>query len=69
MAEQEGVPVAEIHGDFMAEPSLEALFNDHVHPNDEGYVLMTRSWFDAITGTGASSSGRGVFGFLNPFGS
>ena len=49
MASQESVPIAEIHGDFMAQPSLESLFSDHVHPNEEGYLLMTRSWFNAIT--------------------
>ncbi len=69
MAQQEGVPMAEIHGDFLAEPSLEALFNDHVHPNEEGYLLMTRSWFNAITGSAATASVRRAFGFTNPFGS
>jgi len=69
MAQQEGVPVAEIHGDFMDQPNLEAIFADHVHPNEEGYLLMTRSWFNAITGSGATASARRVFGFTNPFGS
>ena len=68
MAQQEGVPVAEIHGDFMARPSLESLFFDHVHPNEEGYLLMTRSWFNAITRPGGTTSAR-WFGFSAPSGS
>jgi lysophospholipase L1-like esterase len=67
MASEEGVPVAEIHGDFMAQPSLEALFFDHVHPNEEGYVIMAHSWFDAITNPGAATASRS-FGFFS-FGS
>jgi len=67
MANEEAVPIAEIHADFMAEPSLEALFSDHVHPNEDGYVLMTRSWFNAITNPGAASASRS-FGFFS-FGS
>jgi len=63
MASQEGVPVAEIHGDFLAQPSLEALFADHVHPNEEGYLVMTRSWFNAITNPGGASSARRSLGF------
>jgi lysophospholipase L1-like esterase len=60
MASQEGVPVAEIHGDFMAQPSLESLFFDHVHPNEEGYLLMTRSWFNAITNSGTATAARSL---------
>jgi lysophospholipase L1-like esterase len=58
MASEEGVPIAEIHADFMAEPVLEDLFDDHVHPNAEGYRIMARSWFNAITGAEVSSSRR-----------
>jgi hypothetical protein len=63
------VRIAEIHGDFTAQPSLESLFVDHVHPNDAGYQLMARSWFRAITGPEASASGWGTgfsFGFTAP---
>jgi lysophospholipase L1-like esterase len=66
MANEENVPIAEIHADFMAEPSLENLFTDHVHPNAEGYQLMARSWWNALTGTEASSSRRRSFGFSFP---
>jgi lysophospholipase L1-like esterase len=64
MANEEGVPIAEIHADFMAQPSLEAIFSDHVHPNEEGYVLMSRSWFNAITNPGATNASRS-FGFFS----
>jgi lysophospholipase L1-like esterase len=61
MANEERVPVAEIHADFMAEPNLEALFVDHVHPTAEGYQIMARSWWNAITG--AVTASRRSFGF------
>jgi lysophospholipase L1-like esterase len=74
MARQEGVPIAEIHGDFLAQPSLRDLFFDHVHPNDSGYQIMARSWFDAITSSSSpAASGRMrtsgmAFGFDPPGG-
>jgi lysophospholipase L1-like esterase len=49
MAAQERAPVAEVYGDFMKQPSLPALFADDKHPNDQGYLVMSRSFFDAIT--------------------
>jgi lysophospholipase L1-like esterase len=70
MAREEGVRVAEIHGDFMEQPSLESLFVDHVHPNDTGYQLMARSWFRAITrpeaATASSREHSSGFGFAPP---
>jgi lysophospholipase L1-like esterase len=57
MAKQERAPVAEIHGDFLKQPSLPALYSDYLHPNDEGYRLMSRSFFDAVTKPLAASSG------------
>lgn len=68
MAQQEDVPVAEIHGDFMAQPSLRDLFVDHVHPNDDGYQIMARSWWDAITSPSAlAAAARDLtFGFQAP---
>jgi lysophospholipase L1-like esterase len=68
MAQAEHVRVAEIHGDFMAQPSLPDLFSDHVHPNDAGYQLMARSWWDAITRpwSGAGASELASFGFTVP---
>jgi lysophospholipase L1-like esterase len=49
MARQERVAIAEIHGDFLKQPSLPALFADHVHPDDAGYQVIARSFYDAIT--------------------
>jgi lysophospholipase L1-like esterase len=49
MAAQERVPVAEIHGDFLKQPSLPPLFFDFLHPNDRGYALIAQSFFRAIT--------------------
>jgi lysophospholipase L1-like esterase len=49
MAQQERAPVAEVYGDFMKQPNLSALFADDKHPNDEGYRILSRSFFDAIT--------------------
>jgi lysophospholipase L1-like esterase len=63
MAESEGVTIAEIHADFMAEPSLRDLFADDKHPNDSGYQVMARSWWNAITTPrSAASSARGAAG-------
>jgi lysophospholipase L1-like esterase len=49
MAREEQVAIAEVHGDFLEQPSLPALFADDKHPNNEGYRVMSRSFFDAIT--------------------
>jgi lysophospholipase L1-like esterase len=49
MARQERAPIAEVHGDLLKQPSLPALFADFLHPNDEGYRVMSRSFFEAIT--------------------
>jgi lysophospholipase L1-like esterase len=49
MARQERVAIAEIHGDFLEQPSLPALFADDKHPNDAGYQVIARSFYDAIT--------------------
>jgi lysophospholipase L1-like esterase len=71
MAQEEGVPIAEIHSDFMAQPSLRDLFDDHVHPNDAGYQIIARSWFNAITqpesaATAAFGAASGWSGFALP---
>ena len=69
MAAQERVAVAEIHGNFLKQPSLSALFADDKHPNDAGYQLIAQSFFDALTrpvGTTASVHARLPFR-LGPF--
>jgi lysophospholipase L1-like esterase len=68
MAGQENVAVAEIHGEFLKQPSLPPLFADFVHPNDAGYQLISRAFFAAITNPiSASASSRRSF-FFSPFG-
>lgn len=49
MAAQERAQVAEIHGDFMKQPSLPPLYADFLHPNDAGYAIMSQSFLRAIT--------------------
>ena len=49
MAAQQRAQVAEIHGDFLKQPSLPALFSDFLHPNDQGYTLISQSFLRAIT--------------------
>jgi len=49
MAKQERVAIAEIHGDFLKQQSLPALFADYLHPNDAGYEVIARSFTNAIT--------------------
>jgi lysophospholipase L1-like esterase len=66
MAREEQVSIAEVHGDFLKQPSLPALFADDKHPNNEGYRVMSRSFFDAITKpypTSSSSLGSTLFAF------
>jgi lysophospholipase L1-like esterase len=60
MARQEGVPVADIHAALLKEPSLPPLFDDYLHPNDSGYAIVSRVFFQAITNprnTTSSSTG------------
>lgn len=49
MAKAERAPIAEVHGDFLKQPSLPALFADDKHPNEEGYRVMAQSFQDAVT--------------------
>ncbi len=65
MARQEQVAVAEVHGDFLKQPSLAALFSDDKHPNDAGYAIISRAFFNAITQPykPSASSRRGFFSF------
>jgi lysophospholipase L1-like esterase len=59
MARQERAAIAEVHGDFLKQPSVPALFADYLHPNDTGFQVMAKSFFDAITKPiTASSSSR-----------
>jgi lysophospholipase L1-like esterase len=70
MAAQERAQVAEIHGDFLKQPSLPPLFFDFLHPNDLGYALISQSFFRAITqplpGAAAALDGAGPVLFVPP---
>jgi lysophospholipase L1-like esterase len=69
MAAQERAAVAEIHGDFMREPSLPPLFFDFLHPNDRGYSIISQSFFRAITrplGAGSTAASGGPVLFARP---
>lgn len=67
MAQQEGVPVADVHGGFTRAGGtggeLAALFVDTVHPNDRGYQIIADAFFRAIAAPPASagSSLRSLF--------
>lgn len=56
LASEEGVVLADLHADFMAERDLPSLFSDHVHPNDKGYAIIADVFFKAIAGPAAASS-------------
>lgn len=47
VASDEGLPEIDIHG---ATKDKDALFPDHVHPDDEGANLIARTFYRAITG-------------------
>jgi lysophospholipase L1-like esterase len=61
MAAQEGAVVADQFAAFMKAAQttdLENLFDDHIHPNDAGYKIMSDTFFDAITkGRPAAATG------------
>ncbi len=67
MAKQEGAPVADVHGEFLKEASLAALFDDYLHPNDTGFQVIKRAFFGAITRPiAASGSARPPAFFFRP---
>jgi lysophospholipase L1-like esterase len=71
MAKQERAPIAEVHGAFLKHSSLPPLFDDFIHPNDDGYRVISRAFFDAITKPmSTTASGRApAFFFETPPGS
>lgn len=61
MVRQEGAILADIHAAMMAQPSLPALFDDFLHPNEAGYEVIAREWLRAITaprGSGSTAGGN-----------
>jgi lysophospholipase L1-like esterase len=68
LAQQKGVPVADMNADFKAAGNLASLFADDVHPNDAGYQILAQGWFKAITRgrAAAASAAAPRFGFEHP---
>ena len=48
MAAAEGAFVVDLNQAFKNQPSLPALFDDHVHPNAAGYEVIAQGFFEAI---------------------
>jgi lysophospholipase L1-like esterase len=48
MAREEGAFLVDMHAAFTRQPSLPALFDDHVHPNEAGRRLVAETFFEAI---------------------
>jgi len=64
LAQEEGALLVDANAAFKARGDLSQLFDDQVHPNDLGYEVLARAWFDGITRTrSASSSRHRLFGF------
>jgi lysophospholipase L1-like esterase len=49
MAQQEGALLVDLHAAFMAAGNSPGLFVDHVHPSPQGYQLIARTYFNALT--------------------
>jgi lysophospholipase L1-like esterase len=49
LARDEGVALVDIQKMFLSQPSLRALYDDHIHPNKQGQSLMAQEFFKAIT--------------------
>ena len=62
LARAEGIPIADPAKLFFAQGSnMPALYSDHVHPNDAGYELIARAFFEAITGPRSATAASGSF--------
>jgi lysophospholipase L1-like esterase len=49
LAREEGVVLVELEEPFLAEPSLDPLFVDHIHPSPAGAAIMAEQFFAALT--------------------
>jgi lysophospholipase L1-like esterase len=65
MAAEEEALLVDVEAAFLAEGNIVPLFEDHVHPNDRGYEIIAREFFEAITRPDASAAG--FDGFALPF--
>jgi lysophospholipase L1-like esterase len=61
MAREEGALLVDVYAAFMKEPSLSALFVDHVHPNPAGHELIATTFFDALTRPRSASEAASPF--------
>ena len=72
LAREEGAVLVDIEAAFLAQPNLNALFVDHIHPNDAGYEIMASEFFSAITEPAATAATApaapepAAFGFVRP---
>jgi lysophospholipase L1-like esterase len=48
LARQEGALLADVHAEFSKQGDVTPLFVDHIHPNDAGYALMAKAYFEAL---------------------
>jgi acyl-CoA thioesterase-1 len=64
LARRERIPLSDPATLFFAEPNLAALFDDGVHPNDAGYELIARAFFEAVTGPRSVSVGASGSDFI-----
>jgi acyl-CoA thioesterase I len=58
LAQAEGALLVDIYTAFMSTPDFHALFSDHVHPNDAGYELMARTFYNALSQPAAGGAAR-----------
>jgi lysophospholipase L1-like esterase len=58
MVREEGAVLAELHGAFLAESDLASLFSDRIHPNDDGYRILARAFFQAVTAPRGAEGSR-----------
>jgi lysophospholipase L1-like esterase len=56
MVLQEGAVLADIQAVFLKEANLAGLFADRLHPNDRGYLIMSREWMRAMISPAATTA-------------
>jgi lysophospholipase L1-like esterase len=49
LARTERVAVADIHAAYLRQTSLPSLYSDFLHPNEQGYALMSQAFLQGIT--------------------
>ena len=67
-AREEGAVLVDLEAALLRQPSLSALFVDHIHPNDSGYEIIATEFYNAITRpatTGAAAEPPALFGSLS----